>query len=188
MLTGSPPPIIIPEIKKVLQLFKQTKVGELVPLSEPYRNQNIWLHAFTNKFPRYLPMRLFSLEYYRQIINVDEVNLVNAKNKAYFKIKDQLGPFICNSRETGKEEYLILQRMMFQRRFVWRCDPLEFITKKRQKVKLGPFIKHPIPEIEAYANQTEWVEGTLVGQDNNMVDIENTLIDIERQLDEGSFL
>ena len=65
---------------------------------------------------------------------------------------------------------------------------MEFISKKRQKVKLGPFIHHPIPEIEAYANQSEWVEGTLVDQDNTRIDIENSLIDIEKQLDEGSFL
>ena len=99
-------------------------------------------------------MRLFSLEYYRQIINADEVNFVNAKKKAYFKIKDQLGPFIWNSREAGKEAILIRQRMKFQRIFVWRYDPLGLITKKKKKVKLGPFIHHPIPEIEAYANQT----------------------------------
>ena len=97
------------------------------------------------KLPRYLPMRLFALEYYRQIINADDVNFVNAKKKAYFSIKDQLGPFICNFREAGKEADLILQRMKFQRIFVWRYDPLEFITKN--KVKLGPFIHHPIPKI-----------------------------------------
>ena len=133
-------------------------------------------------------MRLFSLEYYRQILNADEINFMNAKKKAYFKIKEQLGPFICNSREDGKEAYLILQNMKFQRSFVWRYDPLEFITKKRQKVKLGPFIHHPIPEIEAYANQTEWVEGTLVHQDNTRVDVENALIYLEKQLDDNSFL
>jgi len=106
------------------------------------------------KLPRYLPMRLFALEYYRQIVNADEVNFFNAKKKVNFKIKDQVDPFICNSREARKEADLILQSLKFQRSFVWRYDPLEFITKKRQKVKLGPFIHHPIPEVEAYANQT----------------------------------
>lgn len=59
---------------------------------------------------------------------------------------------------------------------------MEFITKKRQKVKLGPFIHHPIPEIEAYANQLEWVEGTLVDQDSTRIYIKNALIDLEKQL------
>jgi len=71
--------------------------------------------------------------------------------------------------------------MKFQISFFWRYDPLEFITKKRQKVKLGPFIHHPILEIEAYANQTEWVDGTLADHDN-------TRVDIEMQLDDNSFL
>lgn len=69
--------------------------------------------------------------------------------------------------------------MNFQRSFVWKYDPLEFITKKRRKVKLGPFIHHRIPKIEAHANQTEWVEDTLVDQDNTIVDVENALINLE---------
>ena len=40
------------------------------------------------KLPRYLPRRLFALEYYRKIINADDINFVNAKKKANFKIKD----------------------------------------------------------------------------------------------------
>lgn len=55
------------------------------------------------KLPKYLPMRLFSLEYYRKIINSYEVSFVKAKKKVQLEIKDQLGPFICNSKEAGKE-------------------------------------------------------------------------------------
>ena len=53
-------------------------------------------------------MRLFALEYYRKTINADEVNFVNAKKNANLEIKYLLGPFICNSREAGKEADLIL--------------------------------------------------------------------------------
>lgn len=140
------------------------------------------------KFPRHLPMRFFPLEYYRQIINAYEVNFVNSKKKAKFKIKYQSCYFICNSREAGKETDQILQSLKFQLNFVWRYDPLEFITKKRQKVKLGPFIHHPIPEIEAYENKIEWVENTLVDSDSTRVDVENALIDLEKQLNESTFL
>lgn len=51
------------------------------------------------KFPRYLPMRLFSLEYYRKMINLDEEKFVKDKKKSQLRIKDQLGQFICNNRE-----------------------------------------------------------------------------------------
>jgi len=133
MLTGNPPPRISPEIKSVLQLSKQTKVGDWY-LYQNYTEIRIYGFLLAPyKLSRYLPMKLFALEYYRQIINVDEVNFVTSNKKAYFKVKDQLGPFICNSREAGKEADLILQSMKFQRRFVWRYDTLEFITIKGKR-------------------------------------------------------
>jgi len=54
------------------------------------------------KLPRYLPMRLFSLEYYKKIINSYEVHFVEPKKKAQLKIRGQLSPFICNNREARK--------------------------------------------------------------------------------------
>jgi len=53
-------------------------------------------------------MRLFALEYYRKMINLDEVQFVKAKKKVQLRIKDQLGPCICNSMEAGKEADEIL--------------------------------------------------------------------------------
>ena len=94
MLTGYPPPRISLEIKRVLQLSKQTKVGDWYLYQNHIEIIIYGCLLAPYKLPRYLPMKLFSLEYYRQIINADEVNFVNAKKKAYFKIKDQLGPFI----------------------------------------------------------------------------------------------
>lgn len=122
------------------------------------------------------------------MISANETNLVNAKKKANFKIKYQLGTFICNYREAGHEADLILQSMKFIRSFLWRYDHLEFITKKRQKVRLGPFIHHHIPKTEAYANQSEWVEGTLIDQENTRTKVENALINLEENIDEDSFL
>lgn len=47
-------------------------------------------------------------------MNFDEVNFVSAKKRTQFRVKSQLGPMICNSREVGQEEDLILQQMKFQ--------------------------------------------------------------------------
>lgn len=56
-------------------------------------------HLAPYKLPKYLPVRLFYLEYYRQIMNYD----------GYFiRVKNELGPFIYNSREAGHEADLIL--------------------------------------------------------------------------------
>ena len=107
------------------------------------------------------------------MINLDEVHFVKAKKKAQLRIKDQLGPFICNSREVGKEVEEILKRLKLKQSFIWRYDPLDFIYNRRQKNKLSPPIHHRIPEIEQYANQIEWVENTLVDRDITKVVINN---------------
>ena len=70
------------------------------------------------KLPRYLYMRLFALEYYRQMINLDEVNFVKTKKKSKLRIKDQLGLFIYNSREAGTEADEILQRLKLKHIFI----------------------------------------------------------------------
>lgn len=62
------------------------------------------------------------------------------------------------------------------------------MTCLRKKANLGPYIHHPIPKIEKYANQSEWVENTLMDRENTKVDVENALCDLERQFDESSFL
>ena len=66
------------------------------------------------KLPKYLPMRIFSLEYIRQILNSDEINFLSTKKKTQFKIKNQLGPFICNNRNAGKEADKCLQKLKFR--------------------------------------------------------------------------
>jgi len=99
-----------------------------------------------------------------------------------------LGPFICNSREAGKEVDLILQRLKLKKSLIWRYDPLDFICKRRKKNNMAPYIHHRIPEIEKYANQLQWVENTLEDRGNTEVAVEKTLLDLENQLDENSFL
>ena len=54
-------------------------------------------------------MRLFALDYFRQMINSDIVHFCNAKKKAQLRIKRQLDPFVCNSRDAGKEAERILE-------------------------------------------------------------------------------
>lgn len=61
------------------------------------------------KFPRYVPMRLFYLEYFRQIINADLTQFCNVKKKAQLRIKNQLGPYVINSRDAWKDAEKILE-------------------------------------------------------------------------------
>ena len=109
-------------------------------------------------------MRLFALEYFRQMNNSDIIHFCNAKKKAQLRIKGQLGPFICNSRDAGQEAETILQdHFKLQKSFYWVLyDPFSFICDKRIKNKSAPYFHQRIPEIEQYANKDEWMEGTLV--------------------------
>lgn len=63
---------------------------------------------------------------------------------------------------------------------MWTYDPYSFICNRRQKNKLSPYIHHRIPKIEQYANQTEWVEGTLIYRDSTEVIVDNVLMELYR--------
>jgi len=102
MLIGNPPKISS-NIRRILQLSKQHKVGDWYLYQNHTKIRIYGYKLAPYKLPRYLPMRLSSLEYYRKIANSDEVHFVKSKKKSQLIIKDQLGPFVCNGREAGKE-------------------------------------------------------------------------------------
>ena len=95
-------------------------------------------------------------------------------------MKNQLGPFICNTKEARPEADKILQQMKFKNSFMWQYDPHGVINKLRIKVKLRPFIHHPRPAIKMFSNQSEWLGNTLIDMDIIVVDVENTLIYVEK--------
>ena len=132
-------------------------------------------------------MRLFALEYYRKIINLDQIHFTKAKKKSQFRIKDHLGPFFCNNREAGKVVEEILEHMKLNKSFGWRYDPHSFICDRRMKNRLSPYSHHRIPEIEQYANMDEWKEGTLVEMDSDQVNVDNVMKDLEKRLNLDSF-
>ena len=83
----------------------------------------------TYKLPKYLSIRIFALEYIIQMIDADEVLFVSAKKKSQFRIKSQIGPFICNNRATWDEAYKMLKEMKFANSFTWSYDPMGIISK-----------------------------------------------------------
>ena len=56
--------------------------------------------------------------------------------------------------------------MKFSNSFKWQYDPLGVINKLRLKFKLSRFMHESKPEIEKYANQSEWLENTLLDVEN----------------------
>lgn len=45
---------------------------------------------------------------------------------------------------------------------MWQYDPNVVIKKLRLKFKLIPFMHESKPDIEKYANQSDWLENTLI--------------------------
>jgi hypothetical protein len=78
------------------------------------------------------------------------------KKKQQLQIKVQIGPFICNNRGVGDEAGKLLKEMKFPTSFIWHYDPYGIISDMRLKNKTGQYVHEPRPEIEKFANQTEW--------------------------------
>lgn len=64
-------------------------------------------------------MRLFALEYFRKLINSDLTHFYNVKKKAQLKIRNQLGPFILNKRETWEDVNRILGEELKLKKSFW---------------------------------------------------------------------
>jgi hypothetical protein len=108
------------------------------------------------RFPKYLPVRIFSLEYIRQMVNSDDIHFVVANKKSQLRIKTQIGPFICNNRSAGEEENNLLKQMRFTPSSTWTYDPFGVISKLRIKQRSIPYAHTQKPEVDKYMNQTKW--------------------------------
>jgi hypothetical protein len=161
MLTGVPEPRVNDEVRRVLHLTENAKTGDwyLYQNHSEIRVYGCELAPF--KLPKYMPVRIFALEYIRQIMNSDDIHFVSLKKKQQLRLKGQIGSFICNNRGAGDEADRLLREMKFMTSFPWHYDPHGIISEMRVKNKNAPYVHEPRPEIEKYANQTEWEPDTL---------------------------
>ena len=75
------------------------------------------------------------------------------KKKTQFKLKNQIGPFICNQRDEKKEATKQLLEDKFEEIFPLNYDPHGILIKLRVKCKLTPYLHEEKPEIENFLNQ-----------------------------------
>jgi hypothetical protein len=162
MLSGRPEPRINKEIQRILHLSDLTKIGDWYLYQNHTEIRVYGCELAPYKLPRYLPVRIFSLEYIRQMINSDDIHFVSLKKKQQLRIKGQIGYFIYNSRGAGEEANKLLKEMKFFVSFSWHYDPCGIISKMRVKNKNIPYVHTSKPEIEKFVNQIEWEPNTLV--------------------------
>ena len=141
-------PRISDEIKRVLQLSEQIRAGDWYLYQNHTEIRVYGTTLIPYKLPKYLPMRLFSLEYIRHILNLYSVIFLASKNKTQFKLKNQVGPFICSDREAGIEAENEFSEYKFNKIFLWHYDLYGIISKMRVKCKLTPYIHEKKTESE----------------------------------------
>jgi hypothetical protein len=140
MLSGRPEPRINDEVQRILHLSDNTKTGDWYLYQNHTEIRVYGCELAPYKLPKYLPVRIFSLEYIRQIMNSDDIHFVSLKKKQQLRIKGQIGSFICNSRGTGEEADRMLKEMKFFMSFPWHYDPYGIISEMRVKNKNIPYV------------------------------------------------
>jgi hypothetical protein len=162
MLNNNTEPRINEEIQRILHLSDLAKTGDWYLYQNHTEIRVYGCELPPYRFPKYLPVRIFSLEYIRQMVNSDDIHFVAAKKKQQLRIKTQIGPFICNNRSTGEEADNLLKQMRFTQSSTWAYDPFGVISELRVKQRSTPYAHTQKPEVEKYMNQTEWQENTLL--------------------------
>jgi hypothetical protein len=162
MLSDRPKPMINDEVQRILHLSDHTKVGDWYLYQNHTKIRVYGCELAPYKFPKYLPVRIFSLEYIRQMINSDDIHFVSLKKKRQLRIKGQIGSFICNNRGVGEEVDRLLKEMKFFMSFTWHYDPYGIISEMRIKNKNISYVDESRPEVDKFSNQTGWEPNTLV--------------------------
>jgi hypothetical protein len=111
MLSGRQEPRINEEIQRILHLSDLAKTGDWYLYQNHMEIRIYGCELAPYKLPKYFPVRIFTLEYIRQMINSDDIHFVSLKKKQQLRIKGQIGSFICNSRAVGEEANKLLKEM-----------------------------------------------------------------------------
>jgi len=185
LLKRTPPARLSRDMQKILQLSRSYKIGDWYL----YQNHSViriyGCELCPYRLPKYVPMRLFALEYYRQLINSDLTHFHSAKKKANIKFRDHLGPFTMNKKDGWQEADQILgQQLKLKKSFWWvPYDPEGFINARRLKFRLHAYNHTPLAQVQPFANQNEWVPGSIVEELTQEELMEQNVKDLEKTLD-----
>ncbi len=158
----SPPPRLSDEMQRILQLSSAYSIGDWYFYQHFTVIRIYGCELRPYKLPRYVPMRLFALEYFRQFGNADMVHFAGRGKKAQLKVRNQLGHFVLNKREGWKDVDRRLEGLGLKQSFLWKpYDPNNSISLRRQKFKLSSYEHVSMLHIQRHANQLKWRRNTL---------------------------
>lgn len=94
-----------------------------------------------------------------------------------------------NKKEGGQDANQILgEKLKLKRSFWWvPYDPDGFISARKVKYRLTSYEHCKIPQIEQFANQDEWMQGTLTKEFTQEEIMEKNVKDLEKSLDLDCF-
>jgi hypothetical protein len=87
MLSGMPEPRINDEVQRILHLSDNAKTGDWYLYQNHTEIRVYGCELAPYKLPRYLSVRIFALEYIRQIMNSNDIHFVSLKKKQQLRIK-----------------------------------------------------------------------------------------------------
>ena len=82
LLQSSPLPRLTDEMQKILQLSKNYSIGDWYFYQDHTVIRGYGCELAPYKLPKYVPMRLFALEYFRQFGNADMIHFHRKNKKA----------------------------------------------------------------------------------------------------------
>jgi hypothetical protein len=81
ILSGRPEPRINDEVHRILHLSDHTNTGDWYLYQNHTEIRVYGCELAPYKLTKYLPVRMFSLEYIRQMINSDDIDFASLKKK-----------------------------------------------------------------------------------------------------------
>ena len=87
MLSGMPEPQINDEVQRILHLSYNVKTGDWYLYHNHSEIRVYGCEMAPYKLPRYISVRIFALEYIRQIMNSDDIHFISLKRKKQLRIK-----------------------------------------------------------------------------------------------------
>ena len=90
--------------------------------------------------PIFLPVRIFSLEFIRKSLNIDQVYFVPTRKGYIFKLGKIVWPSIVNNRQALLQVEEMMKEFGFVQGAKWKYDPHHIIANKRGKFSFSPYI------------------------------------------------
>ena len=104
------------------------------------------------RIPICVPMRIFSLEFTRQSLNVDQIHFAPVKNGHLFKLPRTVGPLIVNTIQSIEEAQKMLNDMHLLLEDKWAYDPYHVISNRRLENGYSPFVHESRLEVKKLEN------------------------------------